>query len=106
MSEMGINGYVIGGPGHGQYYNPDRVGSVLVVPKPQKIPEFGYSDDPVEPVSAAYERVEYALHQFSDYEGPFIVKHRVWMPVEVKKGDAFRFLIDTALRAPADGSIK
>lgn len=92
------NGLVIGGPGHGQTHDPERIGPVLIVPKPQRLP---VRFDAVDVDYVRYERVEYRLHQFSSTDGSTRFCHRVWLPSDVKTHEAFGYVLGMVGNPPA-----
>lgn len=94
---MEHSGLVIGGPAHGQTYDPERIGHVLIVPKPPRLPVRWV--DAVNVADVAYENVEYRLHQFSSTDGVTKLRHRVWLPADVKAHEAFGYVLSVAAGA-------
>ena len=96
-----LRGYVIGGPAHGQQFDPDKTGRVLRVPR-QEPTQVIYVDEPIDSAKYHTSRVEYKLHDFYSTDGTDRIKCSVWLPANVEKHEAVVYLITIALRAPSD----
>lgn len=103
-----MDGIVIGGCGHGQRHDPDRVGPVLFIPKPMKLPpSVSYSEyhATAKTSGVAFQRQEYKQHMFSSRnDSGGVDRWRVWIPAEIKPSEAMGFLISTAAKAKPENT--
>ena len=98
-----MDGVVIGGPAHGQTFDPVTAGPVLVVPVPRKLSQRAIMSADVSSFEeATYSTLEYKLHEFHATDGTERKRWRVWMPSDVKPHMAFEYMISMALKAPKD----
>ncbi len=98
-----MDGVVIGGPAHGQTFDPVTTGPVLVGPVPRKLSQRAImSADVPSFEEAAYSTLEYKMHDFYATDGTERKRWRVWMPSHVKPHMAFEYMISMALKAPRD----